>query len=77
LYFYRLRVNGFFDHSQAFYASAREMYNSAGSELIFDTRIMNTYSMSFGLRFSYLFNVNPINPDQSALFEFFIPLMRF
>jgi hypothetical protein len=77
LYIYRLRFNAFFDHARAFYGQLSQDYNSAGAELALDTRFMNAYDLSFGLRYSYLLNVNPLDPDRTALWEFFIPLLRF
>ena len=84
LYFYRVRANVFFDYSRAHFSNEStntesiQLYNSAGSELIFDTRIFNVLSISFGVRYSYLLNEDP-NPrlrNKKHSYEFFIPLMR-
>jgi hypothetical protein len=81
LYIYRLRGNAFFDYSLARFNDHGTLftdnYNSVGGELIFDTKLLNTYTIDFGFRYSYLLNQNPIQPDREYLFEFFIPVKRF
>jgi len=83
IYFYRMRANAFFDYSRAHRVNLETntesvlLYNSAGAELIFDTRLFNLYSMSFGFRYSYLLNEDPTDDDLKHSFEFFIPLLRF
>jgi hypothetical protein len=53
------------------------MYNSTGGELIFDTKVLNLYDLTFGFRYSYLINENPADPSLNSSFEFFIPIARF
>jgi hypothetical protein len=82
IYFYRARGNAFFDHGKAWFSregrpEIDDVYNSFGGELVLDTRLLNTYDMSFGVRFSYLLNQNPLTPGRDYLWEFFIPVQRF
>jgi hypothetical protein len=83
LYIYRLRANAFFDYSRAHYNTTEsgfesiQMYNSTGGELIFDTKVLNLYDLTFGFRYSYLINENPADPSLNSSFEFFIPIARF
>ncbi len=81
IYFYRLRTNFFFDLSRAENTGSEGIYyndyNSTGVELIFDTRLMNAFKMSFGLRYSYLMNTDPSGLGPGSAFEFFIPVMHF
>jgi hypothetical protein len=81
IYFYRLRSNFFFDLSQTSSAGTSglvyDSFNSAGAELIFDTRLMNSFVFSFGLRYSYLLDPDPSGSNRTSSFEFFIPVMRF
>lgn len=81
VYFYRIRSNFFFDYSTTQNNSSGETiyrnYNSVGAELIFDTNILNSYPMSFGVRFSYLLDEDFSNSDSKSNIEFFIPVMRF
>ncbi len=82
-YLYRIRSNVFFDYSRtnSFIESTNtkstQLYNSAGLELIFDTRLLNYYDFSFGVRYAYLLNEDYLNPDLKNVIEVFIPLMRF
>lgn len=83
IYFYRLRSNVFFDYSRAYFTSSStndqsmQIYNSVGGELIVDSKILNLYDFSFGFRYSYLLNEDPLQADSDHSFEFFIPLLRF
>ena len=81
VYFYRLRTNFFFDLSQTAHTGTEgayyNSYNSTGVELIFDTRLMNIYTLSFGVRYSYLLDTDPSGKSPGSTFEFFIPVMRF
>jgi hypothetical protein len=82
-YLYRIRANVFFDYSRAHFTSSEspvesiQMYNSTGVELIFDTRLLNLYDFTFGIRYSYLFNRNPYDANLKHTYEFFIPVVRF
>ena len=83
LYFYRIRANAFFDYSRAHLINSEtntesiQLYNSAGTEIIFDTKIFNLYEMSLGFRYSYLLMEDPREANLKHSFEFFIPLLRF
>lgn len=82
-YLYRIRANLFFDYSRSHFTPAGtlaetiQLYNSAGLELILDARLLNLYDFTFGFRYSYLLNQDPVQSDISNVFEFFIPVMRF
>jgi hypothetical protein len=82
IYLYRLRTNIFVDYSRVHTtASDTNMetinYNSLGAELIMDTRILNLYDFTFGFRYSYLINEDPVDNTLRHSLEFFIPIMRF
>lgn len=83
LYIYRLRANIFFDYSRAHLVNSEtntesiQLYSSMGSEVVLDTKVFNLYNMSFGFRYSYLLNEDPVESGLSHSFEFFIPLLRF
>ncbi len=84
IYFYRMRSNLFFDYSRTYFNNSStntesiQLYNSTGVELIFDTKVLNLYDLSFGVRYSFLLNDDPVpNQNQVHTYEFFIPLMRF
>ncbi len=82
-YLYRVRTNLFFDYSRSHFtpsgtdAETVQLYNSIGTELILDTRLLNLYDFTFGFRYSYLLNEDPAQPELNHVFEFFIPVMRF
>jgi hypothetical protein len=78
LYFQRIRANGFYDYTSA---KARvnniltEIKNrSTGAELYFDTKIWNSYSVSFGVRFSHLLDKDLLNPSVKNRWEIIIPI---
>jgi len=81
VYFYRLRLNFFFDYSRTMENSSGGIdyrnYNSLGAELIFDTQLLNSFPMSFGVRYSYLLNEDYMDANRKYYLEFFIPVMRF
>lgn len=82
-YLYRIRANVFFDYSRAHLTNdatnteSIQLYNSAGGELIIDSRLLNYFEMTFGFRYSYLLNDDQWENDLKHSFEFFIPLLRF
>jgi hypothetical protein len=82
-YLYRIRANVFFDYSRAHLTNdatnteSIQLYNSAGAELIIDSRLLNYFEMTFGFRYSYLLNDDQWENDLKHSFEFFIPLLRF
>lgn len=78
IYLYRLRSNVFFDYSKAITPDQSEYYNSTGLEMVFDTRLLNYYEISVGVRYAYLLNRNPYpDMEKQHAFEVFVPLLRF
>lgn len=77
LYFNRIRANLFYDYSMANYAPQRinTRYTSAGTELFFDTRIGNALPFTFGVRFSHLFDQDPVDNAQNRV-DFIIPIQQ-
>ena len=77
LYFLRIRANLYYDYTHAmdFYKGNPESGNfrSAGAEIFFDTKWWNQLSLSFGIRYSRLFDTDPggRGPDQ---WELILPL---
>jgi hypothetical protein len=77
LYFNRIRANLFYDYSMANYAPQRinTRYTSAGTELYFDTRIGNALPFTFGVRFSHLFDQDPVDNAQNRV-DFIVPIQQ-
>lgn len=77
LYFNRIRANLFYDYSVANYYqnNINTRYASAGTELYFDTRVGNTLPFTFGVRFSHLFDQDPIDNAQNRV-DFIIPIQQ-
>jgi tetratricopeptide (TPR) repeat protein len=77
LYFSRIRANLFYDYSMAnfFQNNFNTRYTSAGTELYFDTRIGNTLPFTFGVRFSHLFDSDPVD-NASNRFDFIVPIQQ-
>jgi len=77
LYFNRIRANLFYDYSMATYAPQKidTRYTSAGTELFFDTRIGNALPFTFGVRFSHLFDQDPVDNAQNRV-DFIIPIQQ-
>lgn len=78
IFFQRIRANAFYDHTNA---KARvnglltEIKNrSAGGELYFDTKVWNALPVSFGVRFSHLFDTDLLNPLVKNRWEIIIPI---
>lgn len=78
IFFQRIRANAFYDHTNA---RARvnglltEIKNrSTGGEIYFDTRIWNSFPLSFGLRFSHLLDTDLINPLVRNRWEIIVPI---
>jgi hypothetical protein len=72
IYLLRIRGNAFFDYS--FASTINREFNSAGIELIFDTRLIRLLSIPLGVRYSYALSQTN---QQSANWEVFIPVSRF
>jgi hypothetical protein len=77
LYFMRIRGNVFYDYSRSynFINRANTEYKSAGGELFFDTKIGNVLPFTFGLRYSHLFDKDPLD-NASQRFAFILPLQQ-
>lgn len=79
LYFNRIRANLFYDYSMANFSrnnvDINTRYTSAGTELFFDTRIGNALPFTFGVRFSHLFDQDPVDNAQNR-FDFIIPIQQ-
>jgi hypothetical protein len=77
LYFLRIRANLYYDYTHAmnFYLGRPESgdFRSAGAEVYFDTKWWNQLALSFGIRYSRLFDLDPggRGPDQ---WELILPL---
>ncbi|MDZ7605962.1 MAG: hypothetical protein U5K79_10345 [Cyclobacteriaceae bacterium] len=83
IYLYRIRSNVFFDYSRTLFSiessntESTQLYNSAGLELVFDTRLFNYYDFSVGVRYAHLLNDDFYNPELKNVFEVFVPILRF
>ncbi|PWV48991.1 hypothetical protein [Chitinophaga sp. S165] len=77
LYFMRIRGNVFYDYSRSynFISKVNTQYRSAGGELFFDTKIGNVLPFTFGLRYSHLFDKDPLD-NASQRFAFILPLQQ-
>lgn len=77
LYFMRVRGNVFFDYSKAYDPVNKidNYYRSAGAEVYFDTKIGNVLPFSFGMRYSHLFDRDPVD-NATQRFDFIIPLQQ-
>ncbi len=81
VYFLRLRANLFYDYSRSRTLHAQgyfpDYYRSAGAELFFDTKWWNEYPLTFGIRYSRLFDADPLDPSRTHLVELVLPLQLF
>lgn len=79
LYFNRIRANLFYDYSMANFSRANVNQNmrftSAGTEVFFDTRIGNALPFTFGVRFSHLFDQDPVDNAQNRV-DFIVPIQQ-
>ena len=77
LYFSRIRANLFYDYSVAnFYQqNVNTRFTSAGTELFLDTRLGNALPFTFGVRFSHLFDEDPVDNAQNRV-DFIIPIQQ-
>lgn len=64
-YFKRISSNLFFDYGSGTLnaANATIIYRSAGIEFLFDTQLLNSIPISFGLRGSYLLTSDPLDTE--------------
>tara|TARA_B110000046_G_scaffold57595_1_gene64290 strand:- start:7555 stop:10260 length:2706 start_codon:yes stop_codon:yes gene_type:complete len=72
LYLLRIRGNAFFDYSIA--TTQNREFNSAGFELIFDTKLLRLLSVPVGVRYSYELSQTIYS---RANLELFLPVSRF
>lgn len=79
-YLQRIRANAFFDFMKV-YDRKGDFFNyqqSTGGEIYFDTKWWNQYPLTFGIRVSYLFDVDYYTNQQGAtIFEFILPVSIF
>jgi len=75
-YLQRMRANVFFDYNNArINNSYIDLKNrSIGTEIYFDTKIWNSFPVTFGIRFSHLMNKDLLNPGVKNKWEFIIPM---
>ena len=75
VYFLRMRANAFYDYTDLKFLRRDQhlQLRSAGGELFFDTKWWNEYPVSFGIRYSRLFDseLEGLNPNQ---WEFVLPI---
>lgn len=78
IFLQRLQANLFYDQSTISTLQQDVNLNTLGGEILFDCRMLNSLSFSFGLRYAYLQNANAFQaPLDEHQFEFFIPFFRF
>ncbi|MDB4062183.1 hypothetical protein N8371_04005 [Vicingaceae bacterium] len=71
-YLLRIRGNAFFDYSIA--TTQDREFNSAGFELIFDTKLLRLLSVPVGVRYSYALSQKT---SSRLIWEVFLPVSRF
>jgi hypothetical protein len=80
VYFLRVRANLFYDYStvKSLRTGISQPLRSAGTEIFFDTRWWNQQPVSFGIRYSRLFDASFFNSANSTLnpnqWEFVLPI---
>ncbi|MEO7801842.1 MAG: hypothetical protein ABIR81_07575 [Ginsengibacter sp.] len=82
VYLLRLRTNLFYDHTYAkeTFDSGfpyQAYFRSAGTELFFDTKWWNVMPVSFGFRYSYLFDEDAFGGSGHNRFEVILPANLF
>jgi hypothetical protein len=82
IYLLRTRANLFYDDTrvQDFYVNRsvfKAKFRSAGAEIYFDTKWWNQASVSFGLRYSYLFDPVLFGQTNRSRFEIILPVNIF
>lgn len=78
VYFSRIRVNVFYDHSQLKSLRTGSIWRlrSAGTEIFFDTKWWNQQPVSLGIRYSRLLSAGPYNRQPNAnQFELILPIV--
>ena len=75
-YLQRIRANVFFDYTNARLNSSyiELKKRSIGTEIYFDTKIWNSFPVTFGIRFSHLMDNDLPNPGFKNKWEFIIPI---
>lgn len=82
VYLLRIRANVFFDQTSAWdFTSSKKKwfreFRSSGAELFFDTNWWNQNSVSFGIRYSYLFDSNVFGSRVDNRWEIIMPVNLF
>ncbi|MGB5006670.1 MAG: hypothetical protein WBO39_06990 [Ferruginibacter sp.] len=78
LFFQRIRANAFYDHTVA-RARVNNLLTdiksrSTGAEVYFDTKLWNSFPVSFGVRFSHLLDTDLLNPLVKNRWEILLPI---
>jgi hypothetical protein len=75
-YIQRIKANVFFDYTNVkINNSYIDLKNrSIGTEIYFDTKIWNSFPVTFGFRFSHLMDHDLLNPGVKNKWEFIIPM---
>ena len=76
VYFLRIRANVFFDYAQIQSLRTKEIFSlrSTGAEIFFDTKWWNQQPVSFGIRYSRLFDADIAGLKNANRFEFIMPV---
>ncbi len=82
IFFQRIRANAYFDYSQTFGNfigfSLEQNYTSCGLEIIFDTKMFNSFSSTFGIRYGRILEGEFLSSNgREDFIEVFIPIRRF
>jgi hypothetical protein len=80
IYFLRIRANAFYDYTRlrSLRTGSKFPLRSAGTEIFFDTKIWNAFPLSFGIRYSRLFDSDLVDARLNAnQFEFIVPVDLF
>jgi hypothetical protein len=77
VYLQRIRGNMFYDFTKVYSVDRTASINlrSAGLELHFDTKWWNEYPLSFGIRFSHLFDADLVGAASANVFEILVPVV--
>lgn len=76
LYLQRIRANIFYDFTKISgkKTSYKKDMQSIGTEIYFDTKWWNSYSLTFGMRGGYLLTKEPQIPNRKFFFELILPV---
>ncbi|MFT3705839.1 MAG: hypothetical protein QM802_25945 [Agriterribacter sp.] len=79
VYFLRIRANAFFDYTQLKSLRTANLFTfrSTGAEIYFDTKWWNQQPVSFGVRYSYLFDYELAGMGSANRWQFILPVNLF